>query len=163
MQKKIINDYIKLNSGAKVLDLGCGPADMLYALPPYIEYIGIDASSNYISSAKNKFQDHKFICTTFDSNTKLNGKFDIILAIGLIHHLDEKETSINLILNASNVLKEGGQLITFDNILYNGQNWLNRWIIKQDRGNYIRNLREYSYCFLKINLVKFNSTYVKIY
>ena len=42
--------------------------------------------------------------------------------------------------------KEGSK-VTFDNVLFKGQNWLAQWIIKEDRGNYIRNLREYSSLF----------------
>ena len=145
-RKIFINDYVLLSEHPRVLDLGCGPADILNFLTPFIDYTGIDASSNYIGAAKNKFPDQKFICTTFDSNTKLDGKFDVVLAVGLIHHLND-ETSRNLIVNASKVLNDGGQFITLDNVLYNGQSWLNRWIIKQDRGNYIRNLREYTSLF----------------
>ena len=145
-RKIFINDYVLLSEHPRVLDLGCGPADILNFLTPFIDYTGIDASSNYISAAKNKFPDQKFICTIFDSNTKLDGKFDVVLAVGLIHHLND-ETSRNLIVNASKVLNDGGQFITFDNVLYNGQSRLNRWIIKQDRGNYIRNLREYTSLF----------------
>ena len=145
-RKIFINDYVLLSEHHRVLDLGCGPADILNFLTPFIDYTGIDASSNYISAAKNKFPDQKFICTIFDSNTKLDGKFDVVLAVGLIHHLND-ETSRNLIVNASKVLNDGGQFITLDNVLYNGQSWLNRWIIKQDRGDYIRNLREYTSLF----------------
>lgn len=145
-RKIFINDYVLLGEHQRVLDLGCGPADILNDLPSFIDYTGIDASSNYIRAAKNKFPDHKFICTIFDSNTKLNGKFDVVLAIGLLHHLND-ETSRNLIINASNVLKVGGKLITLDNLLYNGQSQLNRLIIKQDRGDYIRYLREYTSLF----------------
>jgi SAM-dependent methyltransferase len=145
-RKIFINDYVLLSEHSRVLDLGCGPADILNFLTPFIDYTGIDASSNYISAAKNKFPDQKFICTIFDSNTKLDGKFDVVLAVGLIHHLND-ETSRNLIVNASKVLNDGGQFITLDNVLYNGQSWLNRWIIKQDRGDYIRNLREYTSLF----------------
>ena len=145
-RKIFVNDYITSSAHQRVLDLGCGPAEILNVLSPQIDYTGIDASENYISAAKKKFPDQNFVFTTFDNKTKLNGDFDVVLAIGLIHHLEE-ETSRNLIVNASNVLKEGGQFITFDNVLYNGQSWINRWFIKQDRGNYIRNLREYSSLF----------------
>ena len=145
-RKILINDYVLLSAHQRVLDLGCGPADILDDLTPNLDYTGIDASSDYISAAKNKFPDKNFICTTFDSNTELKGKYDVVLAIGLIHHLDN-ETSRNLIINASNVLKEGGKLITFDNVLFQGQNWLARLIIKQDRGNFLRNFREYSSLF----------------
>lgn len=145
-RKILINDYVLLNEHQRVLDLGCGPAEILNVLSPQINYTGIDASENYISAAQKNFPNQNFVCTTFDNKTKLNGEFDVVLAIGLIHHLNE-ETSRNLIINASNVLKEGGKLITFDNILFKGQNWLAQWIIKEDRGNYIRNLREYSSLF----------------
>ena len=145
-RKIIINDYLRLNPGAKLLDLGCGPAQILSYVNCKVKYTGIDASEDYINAAQKKFPDQQFICTVFDSNTDLKGKFDAVLAIGLIHHLDD-ETSRNLIINATKVLKDGGKLITFDNVLYKGQRWHKRWIIKQDRGNYIRTLRDYSILF----------------
>ena len=145
-RKIIIKDYMGLYPGTELLDLGCGPAEILRCMNCKVNYTGIDASEDYINAAQKKFTEQQFIRTTFDSNTKLNGKFDVVLAIGLIHHLDD-ETSRNLIINASKVLKDGGKLITFDNVLYKGQGWLNRLIIKQDRVNYIRNLRNYSRLF----------------
>ena len=76
----------------------------------------------------------------------MKGKYDVVFAIGLIHHLDDT-TSRNLICNASKVLKDGGKLVTLDNLLFKGQSLFAKWIVKQDRGNYIRNLREYSSLF----------------
>ena len=144
-RKKFLSDYTSFFPNDKVLDLGCGPAQIL-SLLSNVEYTGIDASQDYINTAQKRFPNGKFICSYFDETTKLDGKYDLVLALGLIHHMDEK-TSKNLIVNACNILKEGGKLITFDNVLFKGQNWLARWIIKQDRGNFIRSLRDYSSLF----------------
>jgi len=46
--KKIIN-----KDGVKVLDVGCGPAQILDSLPR-IEYFGYDINPNYINFAKKK-------------------------------------------------------------------------------------------------------------
>jgi SAM-dependent methyltransferase len=144
-RKKFLSDYVSFSPNYKVLDLGCGTAQIL-SLLSNVEYTGIDASQDYINTAQKRFPNGKFICSYFDETTKLDGKYDLVLALGLIHHMDEK-TSKNLITNACNILKDGGMLITLDNVLFQGQNLLTRWIIKQDRGNYIRNLREYTSLF----------------
>ena len=147
-RKKFVESYIYPNNSHNVLDLGCGTADILNYLPK-VNYTGIDASANYIKLAKQKFPSlGSFRCATFDENTRLNGKYDLVIAIGFLHHLN-KVTCEKLIINASKVLTPKGRLITFDPILYKGQNKFASWIIKQDRGKYIRDLRNYTSLFSK--------------
>lgn len=147
-RKAFSEEYLTLNSNDNLLDLGCGTGDILKFLPS-INYTGIDSSLDYIRSGQNKFGNTaKFMCSTFDSKSTLQGEFDCVIAVGLIHHLDDT-TSKKLISNAFKVLKKGGRLVTIDNLLYRGQSKLARWIIKHDRGEYIRNLRNYTSLFTR--------------
>ena len=145
-RKTFSEEYLKLNKNDYLLDLGCGTGDILRFLPK-INYTGIDSSLEYVRHAQINYSDSaKFICQTFDSNSTLKGCYDCVIAVGLIHHLDDA-TSQKLISNSFNVLKKGGRLITIDNITYKGQSKLAQWIIKNDRGEYIRNLRSYTSLF----------------
>ena len=53
-REKIIKKYITKNN-VKVLDVGCGPAEILDVLPK-IQYYGIDINPIYINSAKRKYE-----------------------------------------------------------------------------------------------------------
>ena len=53
-REKIVKKYIKKDKST-VLDIGCGPADILDSLPS-VKYFGYDINSNYINHAKKKIQ-----------------------------------------------------------------------------------------------------------
>lgn len=46
-----VNRYVKPKDGDYVLDIGCGPADILEFLPK-VKYYGFDSNSKYIDNAK---------------------------------------------------------------------------------------------------------------
>ena len=53
-REKIVKKYITKNN-IKVLDIGCGPAEILNALPR-INYYGFDINPLYINSAKKNMK-----------------------------------------------------------------------------------------------------------
>lgn len=58
-----VNEHIQPEKGSRVLDIGCGPADILEYLPENIEYVGIDMSGEYIEAARKRFgRRGRFIC-----------------------------------------------------------------------------------------------------
>ena len=84
-----------------------------------------------------------FICESIAtySPDKIN-YFDIALASGLLHHLDD-ENSIKLLKTINNVLKPGGRLVTLDNIYIKNQSYIARYLISKDRGHNVRTLEKY--------------------
>jgi hypothetical protein len=50
-----IDDVLCLRDGQKLVDVGCGPADILDRLPR-VEYVGLDISDIYIQAARAKFK-----------------------------------------------------------------------------------------------------------
>jgi len=140
-----VKKYIRPREGDKILDIGCGTADILAYLPT-VEYVGLDMNEAYINYAKKRFG-HKGIFLA----SKVDGKainefslydYDIVLATGLLHHLNDDE-ALRLFELASSALKPGGRLITLDGCYVKGQSWLARLIISRDRGKYVRNQDEY--------------------
>lgn len=141
---EIIEQYIKPVSGDKILDIGCGPADILSYLPPDIEYTGIDFNERYIKSAREKFQGKGvFILGDIaDYDFSFKESFDIVIATGVIHHLPEKE-AMKLLSDGYRCLKDQGRLITLDNI---NEDWIgvrNKIALRLDRGKFVRNKTEY--------------------
>jgi len=138
-----INTYIRPKPGDKILDIGCGTADILEYLPPD-DYWGFDMSEEYITSASTRFSKKgKFFCKKV-SRDAIPGKdiFDIILACGVFHHLTDDEASEMFEL-AHTLLKPGGRFITLDGVYVQGQSYLVRLILSNDRGKFVRTQEQY--------------------
>ena len=136
--KKIIN-----KKNVKVLDIGCGPAEILEYLPK-IKYFGYDINNDYISYAKKRFGDKgQFYCKKFTVNElKKIPKFDYVILFGLLHHLEEIEIK-KLLINIKKALKKNGKLVTLDNVFIENQNLIAKFLIKMDRGQNVRTKKEY--------------------
>ena len=157
-RKKIVKKYITKHN-VKVLDIGCGPAEILDTLPE-IKYYGFDINPIYINSAKKKYENKgKFFCKKFtNKNTKYLPKFDHVLLLGVLHHLSDQEIN-KLMLNIKKVLKRKGNIITLDNIFINKQNLIAKFLIQMDKGENVRSKTGYLN-ILKNHFKKINS---KIY
>jgi SAM-dependent methyltransferase len=132
-------EHLRCEPSFKVLDLGCGPADILNRLPKSVEYHGIDFNSRYIAFARSRYGNRgHFYCETFN-NSLLDRfhSFDLIMANGVIHHLDDGVASDMLNL-ASHALKLSGRFVTIDGVYFSGQNWLSRLVVSLDRGRFVR-------------------------
>ena len=133
------NEYVALNGTERILDIGCGTARILDYLPATVDYIGFDASSDYIAAAKAHFGERgQFICQYVDEMAIEDmGKFDIVMANGLIHHLNDAEVT-NLCRISSIALRDGGRMVTHDPCFSNMQSRLADYIISRDRGQNVR-------------------------
>ena len=140
-----VEKYIRPEEGDKILDIGCGTADILLHLPR-VEYVGLDMSQAYIKYAEKRFGSRGTFLTTKvarETITKFSFfDFDMVLATGVLHHLNDDE-AIQALELARSVLKPGGRLITFDGCYIKGQSWLARFILSKDRGKYVRTKDEY--------------------
>jgi SAM-dependent methyltransferase len=143
IRKILAKDFICSTPRCKILDIGCGPADILAYLPD-VAYTGFDISSSYIDKAKTRFGSRaSFICRELTSHdVEAMPKVDIVLALGLIHHLDDKEAKHVFDL-ACEALKPGGRMLTLDPCIEEGQNPIARFLINNDRGQNVRNKNEY--------------------
>jgi len=88
-RKEIVTKYLDIKSGMSILDVGCGPGDLLPFLPNAVEYVGFDFENSYIEKARKRFGEQgSFVCedvTRFDFGEK---KFDRVIIIGVLHHLE---------------------------------------------------------------------------
>jgi len=142
-RKSFVENYVRPFPGMKVLDIGCGPADILAYLPT-VDYSGFDISQDYIGQARKRFgtlgQFHSRQLAVKDLENRPS--FDVVFALGLIHHLEDDE-AINVMQLALRALKPGGRLLTIDPCLEPSQNPIARMLIRSDRGQNVRDKASY--------------------
>lgn len=140
-----VSEFICPTGTERILDIGCGTADILAYLPETVSYVGFDASPHYIEAAKARFGDRgEFHCRYVNEMTiEEMGAFDIVMANGLLHHLSDEEAA-NLCRVSVKALKPGGRLITHDPCYSDQQSSLARYIISRDRGQNVRSGEEYA-------------------
>jgi SAM-dependent methyltransferase len=138
-----VDEYVRPHNSDRILDIGCGTAYILDFLPD-VQYVGFDMEYRYISYAKKKYGSRgEFFCKKVSPDA-INDtqKFDIILAKGVLHHLNDDEAT-QLFTLSLKLLKENGRLITFDGCYTSEQSWLSSYILSKDRGNFVRTKDQY--------------------
>jgi SAM-dependent methyltransferase len=141
---RFVEDFVKPYPGMKVLDIGCGPADILAYLPE-VDYWGFDISPAYIERARalfgcrGKFQCQELVVADIENMPP----FDVVLALGLIHHLGDEE-ALAIMRLAYKALKPEGRLLTVDPCLEPGQSPIARFLVSNDRGKSVRNKAAYA-------------------
>lgn len=143
-RQRLVDDYIKPRPRDRILDLGCGSAAILSDLPEGVEYVGIDHNERHIRKAQECFRDRGvFLAGNFGQASELNEQlFDIVLALGLLHHLDDDEVKSILTL-ANAALVPGGRFVTIDPAFSQGQSKIAKFLISNDSGRNVRTEGEY--------------------
>ena len=139
-RRNFSKNIIQAHPGSRLLDMGCGTAQILNYLPKDIDYWGYDISPAYITAAKAKFGGKGHFACRFLEESELAAMppFDIVLAIGLLHHLDD-DTTRKMFYLARIALKPGGRFVSLDPVLTADQNFLARLLVNRDRGQHVRN------------------------
>jgi SAM-dependent methyltransferase len=137
-RRALAEEYIRAAPGERVLDIGCGTAEILEYLPD-VDYVGFDQNPRYIESARRRHAGRGtfFDRSVKDASTGEIGTFDKVLALGILHHLDDAEVR-DLFGLAKSRLKPGGRLITFDSCYREGQSRIAKFFIDRDRGRNTR-------------------------
>ena len=142
--KKFLNRFLTPIHGKRILDIGCGCADFLSFLPEDVEYVGYDLSPAYITYAKKRYGHRAkfFNQRVNDIVIQETEPFDIVLADGLLHHIDDDEAK-NLFKIGHSVLCDSGYMFTADPTLVENQGFISRRISLLDRGRHVRPPQEY--------------------
>lgn len=138
-----VDEWVRPVPGMHVLDIGCGPADILEFLPE-VDYWGFDISQKYIQYASERHP-HKghFYCKLLRmEDLEQLPKFDVVIASGVLHHMDN-DTAKTLFQLAHAALRPGARLVTVDPCWSKGQHPIARLLIACDRGQNVRTEKEY--------------------
>lgn len=143
--RRFVQETVKPIPGQTMIDIGCGPAAILNYLPE-VDYCGFDHSEAYIAAAKKRFGSRpgvRFFCADASAFQQFGvGPFEIATAIGLLHHLDDKQV-LDLFVNVREMLTPDGHLFTADPCYFDGQPRITRRIISSDRGQHVRSFDSY--------------------
>lgn len=131
-------EHVRARPGDRVLDIGCGPAEILGWMPP-VDYVGFDLSPEYVASAKTRWGEKgRFHCERVsEASLDRHKDFDVVIATGVLHHLDDSESE-QLFRLAHAALVPGGRLVTLDGVWVKGQSRIAKMMLSRDRGAHVR-------------------------
>lgn len=103
--KRIKNFINSLPSGSSVLDAGCGNGKNM-RIRPDLKFTGCDTSEALLDICRNEGHDvvnANIKCLPFE-----NEKFDVVICIAVLHHIDNNRSSV--LKELFRVMKPGGLL-----------------------------------------------------
>ena len=87
---KALIDFYKLPKNAKILDVGCGKAYLLYELKqllPNSKIVGFDISKYAIENAQEEIKKELFVHKAQDKYNFKDKEFDLVISLTTIHNL----------------------------------------------------------------------------
>lgn len=137
-RRAFVDRYVQPKPGDRILDVGCGPGELLRYLPDG-EYFGFDPNAKYIERARRTFGSRgRFFAKEFEESdaTRL-APVDIVVVSAVLHHMsDDQARSLFSLLRR--VLRPGGRVVTIDNVFIPKQNPIAKLLISLDRGRNVR-------------------------
>jgi SAM-dependent methyltransferase len=144
LRQRFIRNHVRANPGDKVIDIGCGPAQILPWLPE-VDYLGFDTNPACIASAKQMQPDRGTFVVGNTESLWDDSRFrdaDVVIGLGILHHLGDKEAE-HCVRFAHRSLKQGGRFVCFEACWVPGQGFLSRYIMSKDPGQNIRTEQMY--------------------
>jgi SAM-dependent methyltransferase len=142
----VFDHVIQFPERARVLDVGCGPGELLPYVPKDAEYTGFDHCSESIRFAQRKYGDRgRFFHLDVNDHEKLalrEGEYDVVMIFTVLHHLNDQEVAKVLNL-ARSCLKPDGAAFSVDGVYLKDQSWAAKYILSKDRGRFVRTEDQY--------------------
>jgi SAM-dependent methyltransferase len=133
----LVGEVLQPTESDRILDLGCGTADILDHLPA-VDYVGFDPSQRYVEDAVTRFGARGMFVTDLSHLPEdVDHGRTLVMAIGVFHHMDD-DTVRELLSVARRVLDPGGRFVSIDPTFTDDQHRVARWLIERDRGQQVR-------------------------
>lgn len=143
--------------GKCVLEAGCGGGQHTGFVAPYAsQVVAVDLNSIEVARMRNSEATNVEFVEADISEMSLGARFDIVISVGVIHHTDDPEKTVeNLIKH----VKPGGRLIVW---VYSKEgNWVAENIVEAGRKLFLRNCSTAS--LLRLAQVMSALMYIPIY
>jgi SAM-dependent methyltransferase len=144
LRRSLIRNHVRAHPGDKVIDIGCGSAQVLRYLPD-VDYIGIDINADYIAFARRTYGSRGTFLVGDTKSLRGEPRFknaDVVMAFGLLHHLDDEEAA-DCLQFAYEALKVNGRFVCHEACWIPNQGAFSKYIMSVDRGRSIRTEEEY--------------------
>ncbi len=137
------DEVVRCGADDRILDIGCGTAELIELIPPTASYLGIDSRARYIAHARRCYGDRaRFLLGTIEELAVEDaGPRDIVLAGAVLHHLDDR-TAHGLLEKARSVLVPGGRFVAGDPVILPDQHPVARTVARFDRGHHVRTVEQ---------------------
>ena len=144
LRRSFIESHVRAKAGDKVIDIGCGAAEILRWLPD-VDYLGFDVNPACIASAERMYAGKGTFVVGDTESLWEDPRFrdaDIVIGLGILHHLSDNEAA-HCLRFAHRALREGGRFVCFEACWVANQGFLSKYIMSKDRGQNIRTEQTY--------------------
>lgn len=132
---RFVAEAVRPSPGLRLLDVGCGPADVLAYLPADVAYLGIDLHPPYLAAAARRHPARAFREVRVEALD--DGPYDLVLLAGVLHHLDDDEARA-MARECRRLLAPRGRLLALEPLRRPGRSWLEEQAYAIDRGKFVR-------------------------
>jgi SAM-dependent methyltransferase len=135
--RRFVDEALALTPGDRVLDVGCGPADVLAALPAGVRYTGLEPHPPYLAGARRRFGPTADLRGARVEELPAGAVFERVLLMGVLHHLPDPEASA--LLRACLARRApGGELVALEPCPRPGRGWVEQQLYAIDLGRFVR-------------------------
>jgi SAM-dependent methyltransferase len=136
----MVDEYFPVEDGNSVLDLGCGYGDSARFFAGRCKYVGIDHNSNYINVARSINHGNGaqfFVADVADPIVADHGPYDLVMMLGVLHHLSAADvTQLSVLIRS--LLNPSGRFVAVEPVFTSTQRLSARIAIAADRGRHVR-------------------------
>lgn len=142
--RRVTNEVVRSSPNTSIVDIGCGTADIADHLE-FASYVGFDPNPPYVEQAQLRLgaatggRAKVFVGSIGDPELEasLPGSADLVMAMGVLHHLDDSLADSALAL-AARLAGTTGRFVSLDPGYADGQPKLARFLASRDRGQHVR-------------------------
>jgi ubiquinone/menaquinone biosynthesis C-methylase UbiE len=163
LQQKLCNNYLSvrdafsryiMTTGKDILDIGCSTAACAGQIIDMKQnrYVGVDIDTRYIELAKKFHPYGHFLQQDARKLPFGSGSFDIVMFIGVWHHMDDALV-LACMAEVRRVLRPTGVVLVSEPVFR--PDWpISAFLLKNDRGRFIRTRDGYRDLFAGFDIVE---------
>ena len=124
----------QLKEGMSILDIGCAQGGFAGMIAEHLNdftYTGVDISEEMISKAKEKYPQHNFHIVKENDYSKVTGKYDVSLVLGILHLHETWRNTIQIAWNhtKSSLILDLREV--FEETVEDKKNHILKWILME--------------------------------
>lgn len=139
--RRLVAEGLQPKPGDTILDVGCGPADLLSQLPEGLSYTGIEPHRPYLEAARRRHGVRGRFLGHGVEDLAQDELFTRIVLCGTLHHLDE-DVARRVLQACAARLHPEGWLVVLEPCPRPGRSLLEDQLYAIDRGGHLRSAQE---------------------